>query len=1006
MKPIFRSLVRALLSRGCVLLVWFCAVRLPAQTPEWIWHDNQGGPLQEREVRFFRKHFTVEGTVTKAILNAAGEDQTAVFLNGRQQVPAGRRVRNRSLVLDVTKELKPGDNVLAVRGQNFSGNPAFIVRLELTFTNDQKRIIVSDPTWDSSAKLFNNWFTPEFVATDWTRPISRGQLGDPPWGDLLGLPTATTAEKLTVLPGFKVELVRSAEPGEGSWVSMTIDPKGRLIISPQEGIGNMLRATLTPGGQIEKLEKLNSPVGAAMGLLHAFDSLYVSGNGPRGLGLYRLRDTNGDDQFDEVRLLKRFDSAGGEHGSHALALGPDKKLYYMQGNFVKVPSDISASSPHRNYAEDQLLPRAEDGNGFGVGLKPPGGSLLRAEPDGTSWEIIAGGLRNTYDFAFNADGEMFGFDSDMEWDWGMPWYRPTRIYHLVSGGEYGFREGTGKLPRHYPDTLPPVLNVGIGSPTGVKFGTGSNYPPKYQRALYAMDWSYGRIFAIHLSSQGATYRATAEEFLRGPRLNVTDLEFGQDGAMYFLTGGRGTQSGLYRVSSVSEENAQAQTGEPESKEATESRALRRQLEAFHGRKDPAAVDFAWPHLNSADRSIRYAARIAIESQNMALWKDRALAETQTDARFTALLALARLGGKETQRALVLTLQKSPIDSLSESQQLDLLRVLELSFIRQGKPDPDLAKLSTEKLDAYYPAKIWPINRELSQLLIYLQAPGVVAKTLALLEAAPTQEEEIHYLFHLRTLKAGWTLEQRKQYFGWFNRNHSGRPHPPELLAWFKEAGSEYRDGASVPKFIANIKKDAAATLTAAERSELTAILTESAAVSKPATAQPGFVKAWKMTELEPLLSQVAKGRSFQKGKEAYAAAQCLACHRFGNDGGATGPDLTAVSGRFTRRDLLESILEPSKVVSEQFQNITVTKKNGDAMTGRLVEETDAKLVLVVNPLTGEKAEVNKTDVQTRAASKISPMPSGLANSLTKDEVLDLLAYIESGGKPDHAAFAR
>ena len=102
--------------------------------------------------------------------------------------------------------------------------------------------------------------------------------------------------------------------------------------------------------------------------------------------------------------------------------------------------------------------------------------------------------------------------------------------------------------------------------------------------------------------------------------------------------------------------------------------------------------------------------------------------------------------------------------------------------------------------------------------------------------------------------------------------------------------------------------------------------------------------------------------------------------------------------------MLSSIIEPSKVVSEQYQNITVVKKDGDDVTGRLVEETDTKLVLVPNQLTGDKVEVKKSDVQSRAPSKLSSMPEALVNILTKEEILDLLAYIESGGKREHAAF--
>src|SRR6266566_7410593 len=116
------------------------------------------------------------------------------------------------------------------------------------------------------------------------------------------------------------------------------------------------------------------------------------------------------------------------------------------------------------------------------------------------------------------------------------------------------------------------------------------------------------------------------------------------------------------------------------------------------------------------------------------------------------VAGAGCGGKETQRDLLLALKKFPLDSLSITQKLEKLRVIELSFIRQGKPEPELAKVAVERLDRLYPSDHDLLNRELSQLLIYLEAPDVVTKTLALLDMAKTQEEQDLYIFHLRNLQ--------------------------------------------------------------------------------------------------------------------------------------------------------------------------------------------------------------------------------------------------------------
>src|SRR5206468_1781678 len=128
---------------------------------------------------------------------------------------------------------------------------------------------------------------------------------------------ATPADQISVLNGFKVELLYSPDkPTEGSWVAMAIDPKGRLIVSPQDR-QPLLRLTIADG-KIANMEKIDLPVTSSMGMLYAFDGLYVSGRGPNGVGLYRLRDTDNDDRYDKVDFLLPGET--GEHGSHALVL--------------------------------------------------------------------------------------------------------------------------------------------------------------------------------------------------------------------------------------------------------------------------------------------------------------------------------------------------------------------------------------------------------------------------------------------------------------------------------------------------------------------------------------------------------------------------------------------------------------------------------------------------------------------------------------------------------------
>src|SRR6267143_632329 len=197
---------------------------------------------------------------------------------------------------------------------------------------------------------------------------------------------------------------------------------------------------------------------------------------------------------------------------------------------------------------------------------------------------------------------------------------------------------------------------------------------------------------------------------------------------------------------------------------------------------------------------------------------------------------------------------------------------------------------------------------------------------------------------------------------------------------------------------------ATAALSDSERAQLASVITGGPVTPKPPLVQRQFVKEWKMEDLLPELDKVSKGRSFEKGKQAFNDAQCIACHRFGNEGGSVGPELGAASSKYTRRDILESIIEPSKVVSEQYQNTALILKNGDDVSGRVIEENSRKLVLIIDPLKQTQQEIQKSDIKERQPSKVSPMPEGLVNILTKEEILDLLAYLESGGKATAAAF--
>ena len=143
----------------------------------------------------------------------------------------------------------------------------------------------------------------------------------------------------------------------------------------------------------------------------------------------------------------------------------------------------------------------------------------------------------------------------------------------------------------------------------------------------------------------------------------------------------------------------------------------------------------------------------------------------------------------------------------------------------------------------------------------------------------------------------------------------------------------------------------------------------------------------------------AKTRNRDSAKDALIRTQCVFCHRVSNDpslpAGVFGPDLTQVSARFGRKDLLDHILNPSKFIDEKFRLVTVKTSDGKTISGSLESEDDERVVLKPNPLAPETNEIAKAMIKERTISETSPMPSGLLNALKAEQILDLLAWFET-----------
>ncbi|MBT4695137.1 MAG: c-type cytochrome, partial [Planctomycetaceae bacterium] len=787
-----------------------------------------------------------------------------------------------------------------------------------------------------------------------------------------------------------------------------VDNKGRIIVSDQ--FGGLYRMQPPASGVAldpATIENVPAPIRAVNGMVWAFDALYVGVNDYEqkiSSGLYRLTDSTGDDQLDKVELLREVKSRG-DHGVHAVVPTPDgKSLFLITGNNSKPPLIEPASPVTQVWGEDHLLPSMPDGRGHNRGVLAPGGIIYKVSPDGKQFAAYASGFRNIFGGAVNRDGELFTYDADMEYDFNTPWYRPTRICLVTSGAEFGWRNGAGKRPVFYPDNLPGILDIGPGSPTGMTFGYGAKFPAKYQDALYALDWSWGKLYAVHLKSDGSGYTATKEEFVTGAPLPITDAMIHPgDGAMYFTIGGRRVQSGLYRVTYVGQESTTAVSTKPATTTARETRHM---LESFHGEPNPGALKAAWPYLDHQDRLIRWSARMAVEHQPTQQWADRALTDPNPNTQVEALLALARMTGicpqhrtdqsppvnESIGRELIDALLAVNTDKLKPAQQLTHLRTLQITLIRFGRPEDAIIAKLNQKLDPLFPADTFEENWLLCETLAWLESSTVAAKTLTLIENSSTQEEQLQYARSLRMLRAGWSTELRTRYFSWFLK------------------AANYRGGASFDIFLKFIREDAVASLDSKSKTSLAAVLAKKPE-RKSVIENLGEIfegresQDWNLATLSDAAKSDLKSRDYENGKRMFAAAACYACHRFNNQGGITGPDLTSAGRRYSAHDLLDQIINPSKVINEQFSAVVVITDAGVIHTGVVVNLNGDSLMLntdLTNP--NQQVRLNRNEIDEINISKVSPMPKGLLAKMSREEILDLVAYVISAGDSQHKLF--
>ena len=175
---------------------------------------------------------------------------------------------------------------------------------------------------------------------------------------------------------------------------------------------------------------------------------------------------------------------------------------------------------------------------------------------------------------------------------------------------------------------------------------------------------------------------------------------------------------------------------------------------------------------------------------------------------------------------------------------------------------------------------------------------------------------------------------------------------------------------------------------------------EQKAPAKGEAAAGKFSRNWTLQELLPSVTDLGTGRDFERGREMFRKTSCGVCHAFGSESQGTelAPDLTAVASTNGRDFILQSILEPSATVNGRYLHTTFTLKNGKTVTGSVIDVAGGKIRVAPAMMAPQMTvEIAEADVKSEAPSPVSAMPAGLVNGLTREQIVELMAFLDSGG---------
>jgi putative heme-binding domain-containing protein len=512
-----------------------------------------------------------------------------------------------------------------------------------------------------------------------------------------------------------------------------------------------------------------------------------------------------------------------------------------------------------------------------------------------------------------------------------------------------------------------------------------------------------------LPDPARNYGGSRGAFLKGKPLPITDMQFGPDGALWFMVGGRRTQSAIYRVTwtgspvaAAADSSARAQPGSGAqlSRVSAAQSDVAERLIAAQGVADESIVELAFEALDSPDRRLRFTARTALESQDPGLWIPRALAETRPWAAIEAMIALAHRAPSSLRERMLARIASWPIEAMcacdrpsnahsyafQEAQLVAALRALQLVLIRMGVPTRALAARSSGA----------------STRSTHTRAPRPIAKcATARLPRIPARRREVaradrHHVqrrgparARLAVAHAAHRLDARRAAALLPLAQRPGRERRLQLSGLHRRPAPR-RDRVAERRRAHGARPAARRAQGRGDRREA------GGGALRESTGPPRS-----SSRSSPRRAPAATSRAARRPTRARAASNATASPARAAALGRTSP---APGSRFSDRDLVEAMVRPSSTISDQYRDTEVVTKDDEVYVGRIVEDTPQRVRLACIQPREEELAFDRAEIAVVRPHALSRMPEGLLDALTEAQVLDLIAYLRAGGASGDPAF--